>query len=93
MEVKQLVCDDVVLQFLPKFQERVVEGHLSRGLDQDLTLTARVGRCDTVPWRFTTPTRGVQYAATACVERLQAVAAAVSMAAVGEPRENGMPSG
>jgi transposase InsO family protein len=62
---------------------------LSRSLDQGLTLTA-LGRAV----RRGRPgihhsDQGVQYAATAYVERLTAVGAAISMAAVGVPEENG----
>jgi transposase InsO family protein len=62
---------------------------LGRSLDQGLTLGA-LGRA----LRGRRPEvhhsdQGVQYAATAYVERLAAVGAAVSMAAVGAPEENG----
>jgi putative transposase len=62
---------------------------LGRSLDQGLTLGA-LGRA----LRGRRPEvhhsdQGAQYAATAYVERLAAVGAAVSMAAVGAPEENG----
>jgi putative transposase len=62
---------------------------LSRSLDQGLTLAAlgrarRRGRPEVHH-----SDQGVQSAATADVERLTAAGAAVSMAAVGEPEENG----
>jgi transposase InsO family protein len=69
---------------------RCVRGwELGRSLDQALTLRA-LGRA----LRGRRPEvhhsdQGVQYAATAYVERLTAVGAAISMAAVGAPEENG----
>jgi transposase InsO family protein len=69
---------------------RAVRGwELGRGLDGGLTLAAlgralRRGRPEVHH-----SDQGVQYAATAYVERLAAVGAAVSMAAIGEPEENG----
>jgi putative transposase len=69
---------------------RCVRGwELGRGLDQSLTLAA-LGRA----LRGRRPEvhhsdQGVQYAATAYTDRLAEVGAAVSMAAVGEPEENG----
>lgn len=69
---------------------RCVRGwELGRSLDQGLTLgalrRALRGRRPEVHHSD----QGVQYAATAYVERLAAVGAAVSMAAVGAPEENG----
>jgi len=63
--------------------------HLGRDLEQGLTLAA-LERALVVA----TPTihhsdQGVQYAATAYVERLQKLSVKLSMAAIGEPRENG----
>ena len=69
---------------------RAIRGwHLSRSLEQSLTLAA-LERALVV----TTPQihhfdPGVQYAATAYVERLRHRGVTLSMAAVGEPRENG----
>jgi putative transposase len=69
---------------------RAVRGwELSRSLDQGLTLAAlgralRRGRPEVHH-----SDQGVQYAASAYVERLTAVGAAVGMAAVGEAEENG----
>jgi putative transposase len=69
---------------------RCVRGwELGRALDQALTLRA-LGRA----LRGRHPEmhhsdQGVQYAATAYVERLTAVGAAISMASVGAPEENG----
>lgn len=80
----------VYLAVLMDVFTRAVRGwELGRSLDGGLTLTAldralRRGR----PGVHHSD-QGVQYAATAYVERLAAVGAAVSMAAVGEPEENG----
>ena len=69
---------------------RVIRGwELSRSLDQGLTLTTlrRAVRRGRPGIHHSDP--AVQYAATAYVERLTAVGAAISMAAVGVPEENG----
>jgi putative transposase len=69
---------------------RCVRGwELGRSLDQGLTLQALGralrGRCPEVHHSD----QGVQYAATAYVERLAGLGVAISMAAVGAPEENG----
>ena len=80
----------VYLAVLMDVFTRVIRGwELSRSLDQGLTLSA-LGRA----LRRGRPgihhsDQGVQYAATAYTDRLTAVGAAISMAAVGEPEENG----
>jgi putative transposase len=80
----------VYLAVLMDVFTRAIRGwELSRSLDQGLTLTA-LGRAV----RRGRPgihhsDQGVQYAATAYVERLAAIGAAISMAAVGVPEENG----
>lgn len=80
----------VYLAVLMDVFTRAVRGwELGRSLDGGLTLAA-LGRAR----RRGRPTihhsdQGVQYAATAYVERLTAAGAAVSMAAAGEPEENG----
>jgi putative transposase len=80
----------VYLAVLMDVFTRVIRGwELSRSLDQGLTLTAlrravRRGRPG-----IHHSDQGVQYAATAYVERLTTVGAAISMAAVGVPEENG----
>ena len=71
------------------FTRRVRGWELGRGLDQSLTLAAlgralRRGRPEVHH-----SDQGVQYAATAYTDRLAGVGAAVSMAAAGEPEENG----
>jgi transposase InsO family protein len=80
----------VYLAVLMDVFTRAVRGWaLGRSLDGGLTRTA----LDRAPRRGRPGVhhsdQGVQYAATAHVERLAAVGAAVSMAAVGEPEENG----
>jgi transposase InsO family protein len=71
------------------FTCRIRGWQLSRGLDQELALHA----LDQALRRHTPEIhhsdQGVQYAATDYVQRLQGCGAAISMAAVGEPRENG----
>jgi putative transposase len=80
----------VYLAVLMDVFSRSIRGwHLSRNLDQTLTLAA-LERALVVA----TPTihhsdQGLQYAATAYVERLQGLGVTLSMAAVGEARENG----
>jgi putative transposase len=69
---------------------RAIRGwHLSRRIDQDLTLTAltRALTCGTPHIHHSD--QGVQYAATAYITRLEALDTRLSMAAVGEPRQNG----
>lgn len=69
---------------------RAIRGwHLARGLDGSLTLTAleRALGCGTPEVHHSD--QGVQYAAWPYVHLLQAHAIRVSMAAIGEPRENG----
>jgi putative transposase len=63
--------------------------HLSRDLDQGLTLAALERALVTAVPQLHHSDQGVQYAATAYVERLRGLGVTLSMAAVGEPRENG----
>ncbi len=80
----------VYLAVLMDVFTRSIRGwHLGRDLDQNLTLAA-LERALTA----TVPTihhsdQGVQYAATAYVQRLQGLGVALSMATIGEARENG----
>src|SRR5512135_500615 len=69
---------------------RVIQGwNLGTGLDQELTLAAlRRGLEHSRP-EIHHSDQGVQYAATAYVALLQAAGAAISMANVGVPEENG----
>jgi putative transposase len=81
----------VYLAVLMDVFTRVIRGwDLSRSLDQALTLTAleRALEQGHVP-RIHHSDQGVQYAATAYVASLEQVGARISMAEVGEPRQNG----
>jgi putative transposase len=63
--------------------------HLSRDLDQSLTLAALDKALVITTPQVHHSDQGVQYAATAYVERLKRLGVTLSMAAIGEPRENG----
>jgi putative transposase len=63
--------------------------HLGRNLDQGLTLAALERALVVAVPKVHHSDQGVQYAATAYVERLQKLNVTMSMAAIGEPRENG----
>jgi putative transposase len=63
--------------------------HLGRDLDQGLTLAALERALLVAVPKMHHSDQGVQYAATAYVERLKNLGVQLSMAAVGEPRENG----
>lgn len=63
--------------------------HLGRSLDQGLTLAALERALVATTPQIHHSDQGVQYAATAYVERLKQFNIQPSMAAVGEPRENG----
>jgi putative transposase len=82
--------DFVYLAVIMDVFTRNIRGwHLDRSLEGDLTRAAleralRAGRPE-----IHHSDQGVQYAATGYVERLLGLGARVSMAAVGEPRENG----
>jgi putative transposase len=82
--------DFVYLAVLMDVFTRVIRGwHLGTGLDQELTLAAlRRGLEHSRP-EIHHSDQGVQYAATAYVALLQAAGAAISMANVGVPEENG----
>jgi transposase InsO family protein len=87
----RLQRDFVYLAVLMDVYTRAIRGwELSRHLDQSLTLTAleRALATRQVP-QIHHSDQGVQYAATAYVERLGQVGVQVSMAAQGEPRQNG----
>lgn len=82
--------DFVYLAVLMDVFTRAVRGwHLGTGLDGTLTLTALERALAEYRPEIHHSDQGVQYAATGYVERLRGVGAALSMAAVGEPRENG----
>jgi putative transposase len=63
--------------------------HLGRDLDQSLTLAALDKALVIATPQIHHSDQGVQYAATAYVERLKGLGVTLSMATVGEPRENG----
>jgi putative transposase len=63
--------------------------HLGRSLDQGLTLAALERALVVATPQIHHSDQGVQYAATAYVERLKSLNIQPSMAAIGEPRENG----
>jgi putative transposase len=80
----------VYLAVLMDVFTRSIRGwHLSRNLDQGLTLAALERALVVAVPQLHHSDQGLQYAATAYVERLQNLGVALSMAAVGEPRENG----
>jgi putative transposase len=69
---------------------RYIRGwQLSRSIDQGLTLAALERALVTATPSIHHSDQGVQYAAAAYVQRLQDLGVKPSMAAVGEPRENG----
>ncbi len=63
--------------------------HLGRGLEQELTITALRRAFERGRPEIHHSDQGVQYAAMAYVEMLTAEHSQISMASVGEPRENG----
>jgi transposase InsO family protein len=80
----------VYLAVLMDVFTRSIRGwHLSRNLDQTLTLAALERALLVAVPQLHHSDQGVQYAATAYVDRLKALHVNLSMAAVGEPRENG----
>jgi transposase InsO family protein len=82
--------DFVYLAILMDVFTRSIRGwHLSRDLDQGLTMAALERALVVATPQVHHSDQGVQYAATAYVERLQKLNVNLSMAAVGEPRENG----
>jgi transposase InsO family protein len=82
--------DFVYLAVLMDVFTRLIRGwHLGRGLDGDLTRAALERALAQRRPEIHHSDQGVQYAATDYVARLHQVGAALSMAAIGEPRENG----
>ena len=80
----------VYLAVLMDVFTRCIRGwQLSRAIDQGLTLAALERALVTATPTIHHSDQGVQYAATAYVERLHGLGVTLSMAAVGEPRENG----
>jgi putative transposase len=82
--------DFVYLAVLMDVFTRTIRGwHLGRDLDQGLTLAALERALVVATPQIHHSDQGVQYAATAYVQRLQNLGVTLSMAAIGEPRENG----
>lgn len=80
----------VYLAVLMDVFTRTIRGwHLGRNLDQGLTLAALERALVVATPEIHHSDQGVQYAASAYVERLQKLNVTLSMAAIGEPRENG----
>jgi transposase InsO family protein len=82
--------DFVYLAILMDVFTRGIRGwHLGRNLDQGLTLAALERALVLARPHIHHSDQGVQYAATAYVERLQNLGVTLSMAAIGEARQNG----
>ena len=82
--------DFVYLAVLMDVFTRLIRGwHLGQTLEGGLTLTALEQALGSGRPEIHHSDQGVQYAATGYVERLREVGARVSMAEVGEPRQNG----
>jgi putative transposase len=80
----------VYLAVLMDVFTRCIRGwHLGRSLEQELTITALRRAFEGGRPEIHHSDQGVQYAATAYVALLNDAGAAISMASVGEPRENG----
>ena len=86
----RLRTEFVYLAVLMDVFTRTIRGwHLGRNLDHGLTLAALERALVVATPKIHHYDQGVQYAATAYVERLQKLNVKLSMAAIGEPRENG----
>jgi putative transposase len=82
--------DVVYLAVIMDVFTRLIRGwHLGRSLEGDLTLIALKRALRRHRPQIHHSDQGVQYAATDYVDRLRGVGAQLSMAAVGEPQENG----
>ena len=80
----------VYLAVLMDVYTRCIRGwHLGRGLDQELTMTALRRAYEQGRPEIHHSDQGVQYAATAYVALLRGQEVKISMARVGEPKENG----
>ncbi len=80
----------IYLAVLMDVFSRSIRGwNLGGGLEQGLTLVALRRALERGTPEIHHSDQGVQYAATAYVEALTGVGTSISMAAVGEPRENG----
>jgi putative transposase len=86
----RLRCEFVYLAvIMDVFTRRIRGWNLARSLDQSLTLAALERALVVAIPEIHHSDQGVQYAATAYVERLQHLGVEISMATIGEPRENG----
>jgi putative transposase len=86
----RLRAEFVYLAIVMDVFTRSIRGwQLGRSLDQGLTLAALERALVTATPELHHSDQGVQYAAAIYVERLQGLGTKLSMAAVGEPRENG----
>jgi putative transposase len=86
----QLRKEHVYLAVLMDVFTRSIRGwHLGRSLEQELTITALKRAFERGHPEIHHSDQGVQYAATAYVEMLKEEGAEISMASVGEPKENG----
>ncbi len=86
----QLQLECVYLAILMDVFTRAIRGwHLSRSLDQELTLTALQHALDTHRAEIHHSDQGLQYAATAYTDLLDQHHIAISMAEVGEATQNG----
>jgi transposase InsO family protein len=86
----QLEVEDVYLAVIMDVFTRTIRSwHLSRALDQELTLTALRRALEHHRAEIHHSDQGVQYAASAYMELLQAQGIAISMAARGEATQNG----
>jgi putative transposase len=86
----RLQSEFVYLAVLMDVFTRSIRGwHLGRDLDQALTLAALERALLVAVPQLHHSDQGVQYAASAYVERLTNLGVTLSMAAVGEPRQNG----
>jgi putative transposase len=82
--------DFVYLAVIMDVFTRLIRGwHLGRSLEGDLTRVALERALQKHQPEIHHSDQGVQYAASDYVDRLQKLSVQVSMAAVGEPRENG----
>ena len=80
----------IYLAVLMDVFSRSIRGwNLGRSLEQELTMTALRRAMGSARPEIHHSDQGVQYAATAYVEALIGAGASISMASVGEPRENG----
>lgn len=86
----RLADDFVYLAVLMDVFTRMIRGwELGRALDQQLTLTALTRALATGAPEIHHSDQGVQYAATAYVDELHKHGVSISMAAIGQPAENG----